>query len=238
MSLSASYDFSVNRNELITQAYRSIGMVAKGDDPSANEIADAAKTLNMMIKAGQGPPNYWCKGLKMWKRERVSLTLDATKNSYSLKSSGGDCDTEIPIHILTAVRRNSDDQDDPLTPITLEEYEGIADKTASGTPTEFYYERRLTEGKFYIDCKPSDVTDTIEMVVVNPMNDMDAAANDFDFPSEWMEALKYNLAVRLATDNGIPVSGDLDGLAQAGVAQANSFEQEESNVYFEPGRDD
>ena len=239
MALSGSYNYtqSVSRADVIEAAYKAIGMVAKGDDPSANETADAVVTLNLMLKSAQGPPSYWARGLKLWKRERIEVTLVADQVSYSLKPSGGDEDVEIPIRILSALRRNSSDEDTPMEQINLAQYESIPSKSAEGSPSKFYYERRLTEGKLYLDCAPADTTETVELVVQYPLNDMDAAANTFDFPPEWFEAVKYNLAVRLAAENGIPVSQDLAILAQSSVEAANSFDQEETDLYFEPGRD-
>jgi hypothetical protein len=235
MALADSFDYteSVSRADLIKAAYQTIGMVATGDDPTANETARAAVTLNFMIKAGQGPPNPWARDLKLWKRERYSVTLDVTKNSYSIKPSGGQVDAAIPVRILSALYRNASSEDTPLRQLTFEQYEAIPVKGASGTPQRFYYERRRTQGVLYLDCKPISATPTVELVVQEPINDMDATANNFDFPAEWFEPLHYNLAVRLAAENGIPVSSELAALSQ----QMPDFDQENTVLYFQPGKD-
>ena len=51
MALSYSFDFTLNRNALITRALRMIGAIAANQEPTADEISDASEALNLMLKA-------------------------------------------------------------------------------------------------------------------------------------------------------------------------------------------
>ena len=51
MALSASYDFNLTRNEIITEAFRDIGVIDEGNDtPTASQLAVGARRLNMIVK--------------------------------------------------------------------------------------------------------------------------------------------------------------------------------------------
>jgi hypothetical protein len=71
-----------------------------------------------------------------------------------------------------------------------------------------------------------------------PYEDMDAAANNFDFPAYWMQALIYLLAWSLAPEYGIPPTdrGILRDEAKHWKTEALSFGTEEGSMYFQPNR--
>lgn len=104
-----------------------------------------------------------------------------------------------PIKIIHAfIRRSNDDY-------VLEQYERdsyweMSRKTWASRPTAFYYENTSSNGTFYTNYQATDFTETLELVYHRPIEDFDAAANNPDFPQEWYEALKYNLALRIAPE--------------------------------------
>lgn len=58
MSTSNSYNFLLNRDELITAAHLHIQSIGEGETPNASQISEASKLLNMLMKswAGLGMP--------------------------------------------------------------------------------------------------------------------------------------------------------------------------------------
>ena len=58
MSSSNSYNFTVSRDNLITDALLHIGAIGEGETPSANAVTEAARVLNMLVKlrAADGMP--------------------------------------------------------------------------------------------------------------------------------------------------------------------------------------
>jgi len=82
MALSASTDYSSDRDSLITQAYRILGAIRTGGTATANELSDATVTLNMMLKAWQ---SY---GLQLWVVKRATLIPSKGTQSYSLGGTG------------------------------------------------------------------------------------------------------------------------------------------------------
>ena len=238
MATSGTYDFTVTRDEIVTAALRKIGVVDAGETPTSDELSDGAEDLNIMVKGWMAPNNFIAKGLKLWQRARASLTLSASI-SFDLKPSGGDCDIQIPVAIISAVLRDSDDNDTVLEPMSFEQYEALGNKTDTGTPSRYYYERSLSTGTLYLDVIPDDTTDTIEFVYLQVLEDFDSSTDNPDFPQEWYEPLVYNLALRLAPDYGVEPSQSVVSMAQVSLANAQTFapENADSDDHFQPGKD-
>jgi hypothetical protein len=234
MGTSGSVDFTVTRNEIITAALRLVGAVADGDDPSSSQLSDAAQALNMIVKQWAGPSSIYLPGFQMWQRERASLTLTA-KASFDLKASGGDLDIDPPVKILIATLKTSDGYETPLTPMLLPEYQSLADKSAEGDPTKYYYEKQLSEGTIYFDYVPSDTTKTVELTYLRLLEDFDEAANNPDFPQQFYRPLKFALAVDIAPEYDYPI--ERLGLLLQQSLELACFDPENINAYFQPGKD-
>jgi len=51
MTTSGSFDFNLTRNEIITAALRKLGVLATGQTPTAEQIANGAQALNVHVKS-------------------------------------------------------------------------------------------------------------------------------------------------------------------------------------------
>ena len=58
MAAPASYNFTVTRDNLITDSLLHSGAIGEGETPSANAVTEAARILNMLVKlrASEGMP--------------------------------------------------------------------------------------------------------------------------------------------------------------------------------------
>jgi hypothetical protein len=87
-----------------------------------------------------------------------------------------------------------------------QEYFAQPNKTSTGTPTMFYYQPRLDQGRIYIWQTASSVNQLVKFTFARSFKDFDTAANNPDFPVEWLDALVYNLAERLAIEYQTPTN--------------------------------
>ncbi len=120
-----------------------------------------------------------------------AAAIDNTVKVYTTKA-------QRPLRIIEARWRDADGNDTPLTVGNRDDYISIADKTTVSTPNIVYYDPQLTTGVLYVWPKPETVDGLIVLSAVYPIQDMDAATDDFEVPVQWLEAVIYNLAVRLA----------------------------------------
>lgn len=232
MATSGSVNFSVTGTQIIDAALRLIGVLGSGESASGSDFVAAKEALNMLIKQYMAPSNRLFRGFKSWYRERFSLTLTAS-SSFSLDQANQSIDT--PEHILSVVLATSDDDRIVLEPMTVEEYHELPNQSETGDPTRYYYERTLSSGTLYLDYIPSDTTKTIEILYLRPLEDIDAGANTFDFPQHWYRPLKFALAMELGPEYGVNITEDIKAQFAEAVELANSFYQDDSKDFFQPG---
>lgn len=141
-----------------------------------------------------------------------------------------------PLRITEIFRRDSN-SDTSLILTSREEYMLLGNKTTTGTPNQAYYDPQLTNGVIYFFPVPDNGDVTMEIVYHRPFHDFDAVTDTPDFPQEWLEALKYGLAVRLAPEYGIPLSAQQMLGIQLGKIKERvmGWDVEDASVYFSPG---
>ena len=84
MATSGSIDYTVTRDDIITEALEQMGVLAEGQSPSSDQLTSMARTLNMLVKAWQAD------GLNLFALETLYVYLEKNKSSYSLSSSTTD----------------------------------------------------------------------------------------------------------------------------------------------------
>lgn len=89
MTISNSIDFTVSRDEIITQAYRQIGVLAEGETCSSEQIYETSPVLNMMLKTWQAD------GLNLFAVQKNYLFTVKEQEVYTLGSSTTDHYTSI-----------------------------------------------------------------------------------------------------------------------------------------------
>lgn len=310
MATSSSYDYSENRNEIITDALAIIGEYAAGETISDSDIDTCSKTLNKMIKAWQA------KGYGLWLNQEIVVFLQADDTDYSIGPTGDHCastadavKTELaaavaaagtsltvdsitgiadgdyigietsngdihwdvvngspsgttvtittgldyaavvdahvyaytskcqrPLSIIEARIVDPNGLETPLYVGSREEYMAISDKDSEGTPSQVYYDSQTTNGVLYVWPEPDNVQYRIYATVRRPVQDFDAAANDCDFPQEWMDCITWNLAKRISPKFGRQISPDIREMAAETLSDAMGFDKEDTSIYIKVKR--
>jgi hypothetical protein len=77
MTTSGSFNWELERDELITAALRKLGVVAQGKTASADQITEGAEALNTMIKEWQND------GVRLWTLEWIARPLDTASSEVT-----------------------------------------------------------------------------------------------------------------------------------------------------------
>jgi hypothetical protein len=85
-----------------------------------------------------------------------------------------------------------------MTALSHQQYFDLPNKETSGLTNHYYYNPDVGDGTLYLWPRPEDAGLHFEFTYERMIEDLDAAGNTFDFPSEWLECMTYQLAVRLA----------------------------------------
>lgn len=206
--------------QIVTQALRKSGILAFGETAAA-EDADAAKDeLDAMLKSWQAM------GYNLWTKTSGSHTMTATA-----------AQTLTPVRPLSILscrfKESSSATELVMTRMTRDEYDSLPDKTTTGTPTMFYYDRQREAARLYVWPILSSVTaQTLEYTYDRELEDIASLNDIIDVPGEWWDAVVYNLAARI--QESIPMVGQSPLVAQRAaqlLRQAAAFDQEES-VFF------
>lgn len=227
MAFSGSTDFDMNAAQIIKDALILCGGLEDDETPSANQEEHALRALNRMVKA-------WSKrGLKAWCNNELTLTLVAGTPTYTVGPTGA-LTTDRPLQISNA-RKVVDGAETEIRIVDRSTYMNQPNKTDTGQPVFVYYDPQLVAGVLYVWPAPDD-THQIKFTAQQLIEDFDASTNNPYFPTDWLEAIVYNLALRLCPM--YEVSGeDRSYIAQMAAQFLNDAENgdsEQGSVFLSP----
>jgi len=179
------------RNELISAALRKLGVLDQGESVTAGSDmeSEAVIALNTLVKS------WHTRGLRLWTQTQYTQTMTASTISYTLS-------TDI-LSVESAgifLRRSGSNGDDPITLISLSEYDEIADKSSTGQPLKIAIDYQLASTTMYVWPSPHNSTDTIYFRGIRKLQDFTASGDGPDTPPRWYKALVYGLAADLALE--------------------------------------
>lgn len=140
-----------------------------------------------------------------------------------------------PLDVLS-VRREKSSIETPMDLVSHEEYHNLPNKTTQATPTVCYFDRQLSTGDLYVWPTPDSVKTYLRVTFSRPFDDFDAQANTADLPVEWLEALAYNLAVRIGPEYGVPLPRlqMLKAEAAEYLNQLRGWDRDFGSIHFQP----
>jgi hypothetical protein len=141
-----------------------------------------------------------------------------------------------PLRIVDAYIRRLNQNDVPVEIITRAQYIKFGLKTSPGTPNQLYYDPQLGLGTLYV--YPTDIvsSDVLYIDCQRPIQDFNTGTDNADFPSEWLGAIVYGLAVRLSVPYSVPMSKaqQISALYKESLSLAMSFDQEVGSIFIQP----
>lgn len=222
MATSGSVDFSLDARQIITEAFQTAKIIASGETPTGDEMDDGERKLNLLLKT-------WSAKEHLWIKTEGSQALTASTASYAITGA----------RRMLSVRRRTSSIDTPMSELSREEYYDLPTKSGTGMPVNWYYDPQRSTRTLYIwPTATSDIaTSTVlHFTYLRVIEDIDDLANDPDVPQEWLEALVYSLAARLALSYGSDQLQALTSIANGLVKDLAAQDQEPVSVYFQPGR--
>ncbi len=139
-----------------------------------------------------------------------------------------------PLDIIEARYCTSENHERPLTPMDAAAYKWLTIKSTSGQALQYYYDPQLTNSVLYVWPVCDDVSARIKMTVKTPVDDLDQITDNAQFPVEWLEAIIYNLALRLAPEYGVVPMPEVKEMAIVSKAAAVGFDRGTLPVQFIP----
>ena len=204
--------------DIVEQAFIKLGIGGIGEDISGEEYRQGLIELDMMLKGWQN------RGLCRWLRATQTVTL-TTAASYTLNP-------KRPLSI-ESVRIKVNGIETPLTRMTAEEYDNLPQKTSTGRPSTYFYDRQRENALLYVwPVLAAANGETLEIAYTREIDDLRTGSATIDLPGEWWETVVYNLASRLA--DTFEVQADrVTARAELMLRDALAFDREESLFWGE-----
>lgn len=218
--------------ELGTKAMRTVNVIGQGFSPDPADMDVAFQACNDMIDA------WAAKRLTVFQTLRKLFDLVPNKgsviNPYTI-GPGGDFDVARPTWIPNAmlvVYTTTPPFEMALTVLTPDEYAGISIKDlASALANTLYFDGKFDTsgadvglGNIFLYPVPNGQQPVkLALYLPIPMRGFaDISTTDYTFPPGYAEALRYQLAMRLAAEFQKPVSPAIAQLARDSFAVIES----------------
>ena len=190
-----TFESTFSIDDIITEAYERLGRF----DYSGNDLRSARRSLNTMFQE-------WAnRGLHYWEVANNSITLVSGKSEYTMFRSTADGTSDATAvygvdDVLEAVYRNSSSTDFPLTKINRSAYQGLSNKTNTGTPTQYFVQRFIDKITITLYLTPgsSEAGNTINYYYVKRIQDAGNYTNEADVPYRFVPCMVAGLAYYLS----------------------------------------
>ena len=203
-------------NELISRTLRTLGVLASGETATSSEMSDAFTVLNNML-------DTWAtERLTIYTVARTVLNLSADTQDYTI-GTGGTFNIVRHVWIVGAsvipdkTATGAQLLELPIAEsITVTDWQNVSVKGLTSTyPTQFYYDKNWVSGLATISVWPIPNNSNCQMVLYTPtaLTAFADLTTAYTFPPGYEEAMRYQLALRLAPEFGAQPSPDIRILA-------------------------
>lgn len=185
----ATYDFNLTGMQIVRAALRKCGVMDQGEEPTPDQVEEAAEALNIAVKALQSD------GVHLWTYEEATFNMVIGQESYDLDPmtlavSSVDCqDTSILIDV-------------PVDLVSRGEWADIPDrdKLIQNRPTQCFFNGTVNPPTLQFYRLPDKVY-KISYWRIRKLADFDnLLADNADVQQRWLDALIYQTAARLADE--------------------------------------
>lgn len=197
-------------SDLIARSMRIIGVLAAGESPSAEELADAFITLNDLVT------NWGTERLNIYAQQRDLLTLTSGTQSYTI-GTGGTFNVNRPLAIIAASVVNTVSGQVmryPLKQIDATEWAALLEQAQSAIiPRKLYNDGAYPLSKLYFWPTPNTTGTQLELFSWTQLVAFATSGSTFDMPPGYARAMAFNLAVDLAGEYGRPLDPSVVAIA-------------------------
>lgn len=207
---------SISVRQLVMRSMREIGVLASGAEPTTQEMTDVRNVLIGMLDT------WRTENLMVPITSASTFTLSTSQSVYTMyESVAADFNTVRPYRVHSAVLIDAAGIRTPLDAVSYVDYQRQSTHDLTGTPDSYCYIPEYPIGKLALSCNP--IQAQILLMMEAPLVALPASnTTEIDFPPGYLEAVVYNLAVRIASQFEVMPSQLVLGAAAASRQQIKS----------------
>jgi hypothetical protein len=223
MATSGTNAFDLDLGELIQEAHERAGVPLR----SGYDYESARRSLDIMLQ------EWVNRGRNMWKVASTTTPLVAGTTSYTLGS-----DVVDVIEVAVRSGNGSSQNDTMLTRIPTSQYASIPNKNKTGTPNQYWINRKAAAIDIYLYPVP-DTADTLVYWYMKRIEDTGKpGSNTLDAPHRFLPALVSGLAYYIAMkkpglESRVPF---LQQIYERQFELAAQEDREKTSLYLVPRR--
>ena len=226
-----TFDKTFAIDEIIEEAYERIGL----QSVSGNQLRQARRSLNIMFQ------EWGNRGLHYWEVANNSITLVSGQAEYTMFRSTGDGTSSTTAvygvdDVLEAVYRNSSSVDSPLTKINRSTYQGLSNKTSTGTPSQYFVQRFIDKVTITLYLTPgsSQASDFIYFYYVKRIQDAGEYTNEADVVNRFVPCMCAGLAYYMAMKKAPQRTQEMKLIYEDELQRALQEDGSPASVYISP----
>jgi len=182
MATSGSADFDLDVADIIEEAYERCGLEVR----TGYDAKTARRSLNIMF-------SEWAnRGINLWTVKQATLTLTSGTATYSSANGLASPMNDI---LEVAIRRSGTDYE--VDRISRGEYLNVPNKTSTGRPSQFYFNRQRSP-EITLWPVPENSTDELVYYYITRIEDADTSQNTTDVPYRFLPCMVAGLAYYLS----------------------------------------
>jgi len=111
-----------------------------------------------------------------------------------------------PTRVFAATRLTRTGQEIPIDDDNLlsrSDYFSLTNKDTQGTVTQIYFDKQRSTGHLYVWSTSDNNLDRLVLDLDRQIQLVTDTNDEYDFPEEWLEPIKYGLAVRIAPEHAV-----------------------------------
>tara|TARA_A100001011_G_scaffold93874_1_gene98813 strand:+ start:13022 stop:13690 length:669 start_codon:yes stop_codon:yes gene_type:complete len=178
MATSGSRDFDLDVADIIEEAYERCGLEVR----TGYDARTARRSLNLMFA------DWANRGLNLWTVKQATQSLTSGTATYAFNATYTDL-------LEVVLRRSSVDYQ--LDRMSRSEYLHLPNKSQTGRPSQFFYNRQTTP-EITLWPTPDSSSDSIVYYYVQRIEDADTLVNTTDAPFRFLPCMVAGLAYYMA----------------------------------------
>jgi hypothetical protein len=190
-----TFDKTFSIDEVIEESYNRLGQF----DMSGYNLKTARRSLNILFQ------EWGNRGLHYWEVANNSFTLVDGQAVYTMFRSTADGTSSATAvygvdDVLEAVYRNASNVDAPLTKVSRSTYQGLANKTSEGTPSQYFVQRFIDKVTvtLYLTPGSSQAGHLVNYYYVKRIQDVGDYTNATDVPYRFVPCMASGLSYYLS----------------------------------------
>ena len=199
--------------DLMRSSFRASGVLRPGQQPNNSEITDSLFVLNSMLES------FSLESLIIYEVRRTEYTLTGA-SSYTI-GPGGDFDQPRPLRIERAGYIYNT-LESPTSVISNQRWAMGGGPTNPGGFTGVYYDKAFPVATIHLRPVPTTASH-LALYAWQPLTQIVSESETVELPPGYADAVRYNLAVRIAAEWGRQPRPDVLQLAIESKAIVKSF---------------